>query len=1078
MYSNLASFTFGAAPPSRPDMIEMVNPLTSASGSISRDRTPRPSVSGPSSGSSQSSPYTSLRDRTYRMQDRGVAESGDSADDEDDEEAIRQSRAKMRAMNDGSRRPSLPVNTYRAGRSSSPAIPPASKASPRRSTGDIHEDDRDVIRGNHDVAVHTGTSYGDGDHGDGDFDTDVELDIPHHYGSRTSLVSDTVSQHIFGDSRHFGDGAGDDSDDRMIVVEEDCDTFDHDLVPGIRASKLTLEDGAYTSARVTSPSHSRRGSVSWKIPGTSASEFTARDREDSVVTLPGRHFNRSLDEGLSTPEYMASTTGCPSGGFEANNVESNLQPEDLTDYSTGGTASAYDGLDINYILGSSHMDDVGIRQSWSSGAPSYIQAREDGANQQRRTGLTLEFPPWGFPNASGRRPSAITVSSASGEDAFTRAVDRKWDPLYSSRRNDWSFRQENADGNGPALSVSPPSFSGFAIGVPTSVMPGTQEIWRQAHVGRFRVDRLMMRPDDPSKPPQQRMNVRHITDQDSKGNTRGGPTSVIHKHSRALAFSIFRKYGLLKRGTRSTSHNSGSILLATKRVQEQYTSTRTTSQLNSHGLLRDGDDVEREREETSESHPLHDHGRSKDQKDNKDKGKKSASGTSSGTGTSSQTTSTESSSTGTTSSEEPRSVTYGVYEPSSSSVPISPTIVENLPASGALNSSSSSVSDSTLTTRDLIDYPLPLHEFPSSRLYYQHSSADDDDELMLPRTSHAEAFATLDSSGIEYLRGRAEQRLADHDSSSISSLERWRRRFLGQNARVALRATSGPPSASLDGHYTPPWITMAPRSKQEERERVIQNLNESFKDVGLLPSFRTNRNPRGKSSRRRKTGSGLDIFANVPAHSLHMLLPLWAGETDPTSTSVDEVPAAVYTIPVEERQYLLVYYVPFDERKDKKKPEPNKKRSRGETSSGGDSSNPTNSSKSILLTSFRVCARLISYHDLLGTGVRLPIDGLSVTGPMSEAMSLLPPSYIREAHLDDIVIGVCSSRQTGMEFIQEGLAKLGLCVPCDEPAPSPIDPTQEIEELWKLTPIGRAAVEMAWLGCLAMTSFGSELQAH
>ena len=34
---------------------------------------------------------------------------------------------------------------------------------------------------------------------------------------------------------------------------------------------------------------------------------------------------------------------------------------------------------------------------------------------------------------------------------------------------------------------------------------------------------------------------------------------------------------------------------------------------------------------------------------------------------------------------------------------------------------------------------------------------------------------------------------------------------------------------------------------------------------------------------------------------------------------------------------------------------------------------------------------------------------------------------------------------------------------------------EEEELIWNLTPIGRAAVEMAWLGCLAMTSFGPEV---
>ena len=86
----------------------------------------------------------------------------------------------------------------------------------------------------------------------------------------------------------------------------------------------------------------------------------------------------------------------------------------------------------------------------------------------------------------------------------------------------------------------------------------------------------------------------------------------------------------------------------------------------------------------------------------------------------------------------------------------------------------------------------------------------------------------------------------------------------------------------------------------------------------------------------------------------------------------------------------------------------------------------------------------------------------------------LPPRYIRDQRLDDIVIGVCYSRNMGIEFVPEGLQKLGLTMPSDQP-PRMITKDMDIviDEDIILTPIGRAAVEMAWLGCLAVTSFGS-----
>ncbi|EGO25484.1 hypothetical protein SERLADRAFT_387526 [Serpula lacrymans var. lacrymans S7.9] len=132
--------------------------------------------------------------------------------------------------------------------------------------------------------------------------------------------------------------------------------------------------------------------------------------------------------------------------------------------------------------------------------------------------------------------------------------------------------------------------------------------------------------------------------------------------------------------------------------------------------------------------------------------------------------------------------------------------------------------------------------------------------------------------------------------------------------------------------------------------------------------------------------------------------------------------------------------------------------------------------KYVLLTSFRVCARLVAYGELRGSGVRVPSEGLSVTGAIWEAMSYLPSPALRQDHIDDTVISHSSSRDKGFEFVPEGLGKLGLCMP--PPASETLTPdvpppeNEEEESDVLLTPIGRAAVEMVWLGCLALTSFG------
>jgi len=299
----------------------------------------------------------------------------------------------------------------------------------------------------------------------------------------------------------------------------------------------------------------------------------------------------------------------------------------------------------------------------------------------------------------------------------------------------------------------------------------------------------------------------------------------------------------------------------------------------------------------------------------------------------------------------------------------------------------------------------------------------------------------LDPNVIEYVRSKAGSRVQPDGTVH------WSRRWIPGFGRPTKSITNapafpvGPSVAVLDANYNPPWMTIAGRNAQETNERLIQNLNDSFKDVGLVHS------KPAKTSSKRKNKVGRNLFSEVPDDALYMLLPLWASETDEASQAVS--PEAKFAnISVNERMYLLVYYVPFE-----KRPE------------------DSMDSKIVFLSRFKVSARLVGYDELRGSGVRLPSMGLSVTGPVQDAVQHAPPRSILAEHQDDSVVAFCQGRVNGVHFLPEGLFKLGLSLPATEPEPHA---AHEFElGRMKLSPIGRSAVEMIWLGCMALTSFGA-----
>lgn len=130
-----------------------------------------------------------------------------------------------------------------------------------------------------------------------------------------------------------------------------------------------------------------------------------------------------------------------------------------------------------------------------------------------------------------------------------------------------------------------------------------------------------MSPAGENRPPQQRLSIHHQRDGTRQAqrpipgllyDPHNGPTTTIHKHSKAAAFSLSRHYRdksqsksagrqsnrvqPLRNAVYINGKKTAMILLAPRKVQEAYTSTTTTRKLESHGLLGEshkGRDAER-----------------------------------------------------------------------------------------------------------------------------------------------------------------------------------------------------------------------------------------------------------------------------------------------------------------------------------------------------------------------------------------------------------------------------------------------------------------------------------------------------
>jgi len=715
-----------------------------------------------------------------------------------------------------------------------------------------------------------------------------------------------------------------------------------------------------------------------------------------------------------------------------------------------------------------------------------------------------------------------------------------------------------------------------------------------------------------NRPPQQRLSVQHVRGASTQAQGffprlvyDSGPTTTIHKHSRAAAFSLSRHYkpqyrsAEARKSSKAQPHQNAThanqkktamILLASRKVQEAYTSTTTTRKLKSHGLLgethrsrelerlerlAEQDDRLKEKAQMKEK-ARHEKEQRKEEKARKDKGKGKV-----GRELTNHSEASE------LSQIENDFASLGILVPHHSCPSTSPpneiaqtgAEIDFLPPEnlhvelpGALAQHMPRKGDCSMQLQVPHNLPAQMQHptprminanqaYPSSGEHrYGHDEEEDIDEEdeklgLVPRrrrrTPHSEAYHTLPPESIDSF--------AIHQDIHFRGFLPW---LSGRNApHRTLR---------VDTPYQPPWLSAPSRpSNFDIQMQVVAGLNTSFQDVGLLPSGREIRESRKRkalksqvrhSRTERKYIKEKDVFTDIPDDALYMLLPLWPSETDPVSSK--DHPFKVPPIGIADRLYLIVYYKPWYPSETFGKSKDKSRVSRGSPTSSQDGIYIDE--RNVLMSQFYIGARTIAYDDLEGSNVRVPENGLSVMGPLIEACECIPindrssntkskgkeKDVGKEKGKDtakgkdffDCIIGSYQSRDHPVEFYPEGFARMKLAtqeeevlsgsdnsVPSGSAAVTPgpgrmkklsssncstsslasvssgsgsnqldtniiapfreptsvkhINPdhliatSEEIpihEPPIRLTPIGRAVLEMAFMGALAVTGFSPE----
>ncbi|PPQ93183.1 hypothetical protein CVT25_007940 [Psilocybe cyanescens] len=793
------------------------------------------------------------------------------------------------------------------------------------------------------------------------------------------------------------------------------------------------------------------------------------------------------------------------------------------------TVSSTDIMHKNITTSWANAKDRELNSKWSSRKvkenPDEQPSRRHNGNERERPSIANLFPRAStstFPDFHTSGSSAMLDKSDSKhkdrDKDKTAATKPKWNGMAPDSEEIWSNFHL---GNHKVQRKNAPSAE---QGKPAQQRLHAQHIRSPAGLsgtGRDQADGPTVTIHKHSKAAAFSLSRNHRR---SSSSTTGQATTSSSRHAGSSNGQVSSKDSV-----GNSRKKSNMILLATRRVQKAYTSTNTTRKLDTHGLLDDSGrtsprPMESARKENERDHDRHQSSRSKDKesrskdkesrskdkelrskdkesrtKDKERKGKerekdKSRTGGASSSrrsGAKSEAKSREvvaadmplpdssESSAGSVSFAVSSGDSGTMIDSSAGTTPDQSEVVNSIGSTGSIEHSIRS--QATASSDRTISRTVHSKSHSKSKRRDQYDSNDgvdedgeDDSSDGIPgisryptRTPHRETYAALPPEVFE----NAHQ---EHSSTGIFG---W--------GRSKGSDRNGPRANQyLDASYKPPWPVTQPRTNSEARKGIVDDLNTSFQDVGLLPAtgeIKGSSNHGGQHRRKRdqhpkkpskrdadtKNPTPTDIFETVPDEALYMLLPLWPGETD--SYSARKYPYDPPSIPTHSRQYLLIYYKTFAKAPPTAE-ETSKSRS-GEKKRSQEAAGEAANDKSVLLHTFHITARVFSYRDLQGSGVRIPDVGLAICGSLEEAYESIPVCQRK----DDYVIGVCHSREAGIEFVPEGFDKIGLSKLVPNPRAS--EPPEEDEDSSSfdtmpiLTPIGRAVMEMAWLGALAVTSF-------
>jgi hypothetical protein len=321
------------------------------------------------------------------------------------------------------------------------------------------------------------------------------------------------------------------------------------------------------------------------------------------------------------------------------------------------------------------------------------------------------------------------------------------------------------------------------------------------------------------------------------------------------------------------------------------------------------------------------------------------------------------------------------------------------------------------------------------------------------------------------------------------------RAFTGSSSHphVSSHGSKTPPAAPHEGVYSPPWMLLTPDYVKEDNSRRVRKAFNSLESAGLIQAKKLKRisvepkaaaayeglfcagipmigtEPCGSPRREERSGMKKEwqeewqsirslkspvtpktvSYDGLPSDAYCMAIPLWNYRADQRMDDLYHPRSQSRGSSSEEKQWLVVYYLPFNE--SRTSPRATTFRHRSPSASLPSSSHPSPTASTFTtspLRSFRVVAQRLSDTELAHSGLRHPLAAQAHASASSAGAT-------SHSSASCTVIAMCEEGAC-VEFIPEGLESLGLCD--DE----------------QLTVVGKEVVEIAWAGSLALMDWSGD----